>query len=215
MIKSLPHNTVERLSLYRRHLLNYPYEQEPYIHSHKLAHLIHVNPAHVRRDLMLIGFTGDVHKGYHVKKLIDKIGESIDSEHTQKVAFIGIGDLGRAVAEYFNQEQTKLKIVATFRTTAPPKTQFPEVNCYHISNMKEVIEQEGIELIVLAVPRNYAKAVSELLVETGVKGILNFTSAHIKVPDRIYVENYDIIAKLEKLSFFTNTTIVADDNKRG
>lgn len=204
MIQDLPPNTVERLSLYRRRLLNFPYEDEPYIHSHKLAHLIKINPAHVRRDLMLIGFTGDVHRGYDIKRLITKIGESIDCEHVQKVAFIGIGDLGRTVADYFNLK-TKLKIVAIFRTSEPPKEQFKDVNCYHISEMKKVLIEEGIELVVLAVPKLYAKEVSETIMETNVKGILNFTSVHLDVPDTIYVEDYDIIAKLEKLSFFTNS----------
>lgn len=204
MIKSLPPNTVERLSLYRRRLLNYPFDEEPFIHSHRLAHLVNTNPAHVRRDLMLIGFTGDVHKGYDVKKLISKIGQSIDSEHVQNVGFVGIGDLGRAVAEYFNQQETKLKIVATFRTTAIPKRQFPDVNCYHISEMNEVINQENIELVVLAVPRSYARAVSMAIAETQVKGILNFTSVHLEIADKVYVENYDVISKLEKLSYFTN-----------
>jgi len=206
MITDLPPNTVERLSLYRRRLLNYPDEDKLYIHSHKLAHLLKINPAHIRRDLMLIGFTGDVHKGYNIQNLIEKIGQAIDCKHTQKVAFIGIGDLGRAVADYFNQKETKLKIAATFRTNKPPKTQFQEVSCYHISDMKKVLIEENIELVVLAVPRSFAKAISEEIIGTKVKGILNFTSVHLNVPNRIFVEDYDVIAKLEKLSFFTNNT---------
>ncbi len=70
--------------------------------------------------------------------------------------------------------------------------------------MKKVLIEEAVELVVLAVPRMYAKEVSETIMETNVKGILNFTSVHLEVPETIYVEDYDIIAKLEKLSFFTN-----------
>ncbi len=123
MIKDLPPNTVERLSLYRRKLLNYP-EQKEYIHSHQLAHLLRINPAHIRRDLMLINFSGDVHKGYNIKGLITSIGEVIDSSVKRKIAFIGIGDLGRAVAEYFNNDEAKLEIAATFRLSKEPEIQF-------------------------------------------------------------------------------------------
>ena len=204
MIKDLPPNTVERLSLYRRRLLNYPIEEKQYIHSHQLAHLLRINPAHVRRDLMLISFTGDVHKGYNIAKLIKKIGKVIDSPQKRKVTFVGIGDLGRAVAEHFNSADTKLEIAATFRLNEEPEIQFPDVHCYNISKMKEIIKKEKIELCVIAVPRPYAKEISKTVIESGVKGILNFTSVHLDVPERIYVEDYDMISKLEKLAYFTS-----------
>ncbi len=204
MVKDLPANTVERLSLYRRVLLNYPYQDTPYIHSHRLAHLLKINPAHVRRDLMLIGFTGDIHKGYNIKSLIEKVGDAIDCRYIQKVAFVGIGDMGRAVAEYFNNANSKLKVAATFRLNDEPATQFMEVKCYNISKMKEVIKNQKIEIAVLAVPQNFAPDITKAIVQAKVKGILNFTSMHLQVPSEIHVENYDMIAKLEKLAYFTN-----------
>ena len=204
MVKDLPANTVERLSLYRRVLLNYPYKENPYIYSHRLAYLLKINPAHVRRDLMLIGFTGDIHKGYNILKLIEKIGEAIDCHYVQKVAFVGIGDMGRAVAEYFNNMNTKLKVAATFRINDEPVTQFQNVKCYNIAKMSEIIRKEKIEIAVLAVPQSFAKDVSASIVKAGVKGILNFTSVYLNVPKSVHVENYDMIAKIEKLAYFTN-----------
>lgn len=203
MIKNLPANTVERLSLYRRMLLNFPVEEKPFIHSHRLAHLMKINAAHVRRDLMLIGFSGDIHKGYDIRLLIEKIGEAIDCTYSQKVAFIGIGDLGRAVAEYFNYTRTKLQVAATFRLEGEAQ-QFKDVNCYPISRMKEILKKEKIELCVLAVPSDIAHEVTKEVVDAGIKGILNFTSAHLKVPSNVYIERYDMISKLEKLAYFTN-----------
>lgn len=202
MDNKLPQNTVERLSLYRRRLLNYPTNTE-FIHSHQLAHLLKINPAHIRRDLMLINFTGDVHKGYNIPDLIFKIGEVIDSKTKRKVCFIGIGDLGRAVAEYFNSPDTKLEIAATFRIGIEPKKQYENVSCYNIAKMKEVIDKEKIELCVIAVPRSYAKSVGKTVIDSGVKGILNFSSVHIDVPDEMYIEDYDMISKLEKMAYFT------------
>jgi redox-sensing transcriptional repressor len=205
MIKNLPPNTVERLSNYRRKLLSFPYKEKPFIHSHRLAHLLKINPAHVRRDLMLIGFTGDVHKGYDIENLIIEIGKAIDCQHKRKVAFIGIGDLGRATAETFNHEDSKLEIAATFRLTEEPTQQFPNVQCYNISKMKQIIRQKDIDLAVLALPNTDVDEITKLVVDAGVKGILNFTSAYLKVPEDVYVENYDMMSKLEKLSYFTNS----------
>lgn len=203
MINNLPAATVERLSLYRRILLNLPADEKPFIHSHRLAHLLKINAAHVRRDLMLIDFSGDIHKGYDIRKLIKSIGEAIDCTHVQKVAFIGIGDLGRAVAEYFNHTKTRLKVVATFRMQGEAPD-FKDVRCYHISKMKEVLKKEKIELCVLAVPFDLADEVSSEVVDAGIRGILNFTSAHLKVRAHVYVEQYDMISKMEKLAYFTN-----------
>ncbi len=203
MIKNIPPNTVERLSLYRRRLLNYP-EDKQYIHSHQLAHLLRINPAHIRRDLMLISFSGDVHRGYDIKELISSIGNAIDSQKKRKVTFVGIGDLGRAVAEHFNSNDTKLEIAATFRLTEEPSVQYTDVHCYNISKMKDIIKKEKIKLCVIAVPKEYAKEISKTVVDAGVKGILNFTSVHLTVPDNIYIENYDMISKLEKMAYFTS-----------
>lgn len=205
MIKNLPPNTVERLSNYRRKLLTYPYLEKPFIHSHRLAHLLKINPAHVRRDLMLIGFTGDVHKGYDIEKLIIEIGKAIDCTDKQKVAFIGIGDLGRAVAEAFSHEDSKLEIAATFRLSEEPKVQFQNVQCYNVSKMKQIIRKKGVEIVVLALPNGDVKEITQLVLEAGVKGILNFTSVHLEVPENIHVENFDMMSKLEKLSYFTNS----------
>lgn len=204
MINNLPGNTVERLSNYRRILFNLENEEKTHIHSHQLAHLLRINPAHVRRDLMLIGFSGDIHKGYEIPKLIKSIGKAIDCVHVQKVAFAGVGDMGRAVADFFNHQDTKLQVAATFRIGQEPGLQFPDVKCYNISRMKEIMRQESIELCVLAVPHSFVNDISKIIVDAGVKGILNFTSSRLKVPKEIYVENYDMISKLEKLAYFTN-----------
>ncbi len=204
MIDKLSANTVERLSLYRRILQNFNLDERPYIHSHQLAHLLKINPAHVRRDLMLIGFTGDIHKGYSVKGLIESVGKAIDCTHVQKVAFVGIGDLGRAVADYFNAKDSRLEIAATFRVGEEPSIQFQDVKCYHISRMKEVLKKQKIELCVLATPASITEETAKAIISAGVKGILNFTSVRFRVPKGVYVENYDMITKLEKLAYFTN-----------
>jgi redox-sensing transcriptional repressor len=154
---------------------------------------------------MLIGFAGDVHKGYNIARLIVEIGKAIDPEQIQKVAFVGIGDLGRAVAEAFSHEDTKLEVAATFRMAESPKVQFPNVHCYNISQMKQIIRKKNIEIVVIALPNADVKEITKLVIEAGVKGILNFTSVHLEVPDDVYVENYDMMSKLEKLSYFTNS----------
>ncbi len=75
----LPGKTVERLSEYRRTLLECLDEKRNFIFSHDLAARLHITAVQVRRDLMLIGYSSVLRKGYDVKELIDTIGKIIDS----------------------------------------------------------------------------------------------------------------------------------------
>ncbi|MBS4062329.1 MAG: redox-sensing transcriptional repressor Rex [Bacteroidetes bacterium] len=202
MLKNLPEKTVERLSQYRRVLLNYQFLEHGYIYSHNLARILKTNPANVRRDMMLIGVSGDVHKGYEIGKLIESIGDAIDSEQAEKVCFVGIGELGRTVSEYFSQPSNKLQIAATFHFENHQPVAYSDVPSYNISMISEIIRKEDILICVLAVPKDYAREICMILINSGVIGILNFTSVYLQVPKHVYVENYDMITKLEKIAYF-------------
>lgn len=197
----LPEKTVERLSQYRRVLYNYQYLDHAFIFSHNLARILKTNAANVRRDLMLIGVNGDVHKGYDINELIAKISDAIDHDEPEKVAFIGIGELGRSVSEYFTRFSSKLVIAATFRFGQNPQPAY-DLPCYNISELPHIISKQQIRICVVAVPIEFAKEISTILVHSGVLGILNFSSAYLQLPPHIYVENYDMITKLEKVAYF-------------
>ncbi len=201
--KKLPDKTVERLSQYRRTLLIANASGKHHIFSHELAAMLHITSVQVRRDIMLIGYSGTLRQGYDVKELIDIIGKIIDSKEGQKVAVIGIGNLGRAIIGYFSGKRTKLTVVAGFDLN-PEKVDrvYAGVWCYHFDRLTEIIKSENITIAVLTVPASEAAAVAELLVMAGIKGILNFTPKPINVPSNVYLEEYDIITSLEKLAYF-------------
>lgn len=201
--KKLPDKTVERLSQYRRTLLIANATGKHHIFSHELAALLHITSVQVRRDIMLIGYSGTLRQGYDVKELIDIIGKIIDSKDGQKVAVIGIGNLGRAIIGYFSGKRTKLTVVAGFDIN-PDKVEraYAGVWCYHFDKLMEIIKKENITIAVLTVPASEAANVAELLVLAGIKGILNFTPKPINVPSNVHLEEYDIITSLEKLAYF-------------
>jgi redox-sensing transcriptional repressor len=201
--KKLPDKTVERLSQYRRTLLLANASGKHHIFSHELAAMLHITSVQVRRDIMLIGYSGTLRQGYDVKELIDIIGKIIDSREGQKVAVIGIGNLGRAIIGYFSGKRTKLTVVAGFDMN-PEKVDrvYAGVWCYHFDKLTEIIKNENITIAVLTVPASEAAAVAELLVQAGIKGILNFTPKPINVPSNVYLEEYDMITSLEKLAYF-------------
>lgn len=177
-----------------------------HIYSHEIAKIQHITPVQVRRDIMLIGYTGTLRKGYNVKELIDLIGQIIDSEDGINVCVVGIGNLGRAITNYFSGKRTKLSIVAVFDID-PAKVgrKYHGIGCFHLDDMKKIIEEKNISIGIMTVPGEDAPVIAENLVKAGIKGILNYTPKPVNVPKEVYLEEYDMITSLEKVAFFVKT----------
>ena len=86
--------TVSRMSRYRRLLSSLRAEGVENIYSHQLARHAVVSAAQVRRDLMVIGYSGSPNKGYDVDACIASIGTFLDGTVSQEVALVGVGNLG-------------------------------------------------------------------------------------------------------------------------
>jgi redox-sensing transcriptional repressor len=202
-MNALPGKTVERLSEYRRTLLTCLEEKRNFIFSHDLASRLHITAVQVRRDLMLIGYSSLHRKGYDVKELIDTISRIIDSDEGMNVAIIGIGNLGRAVAGYFKGKRSKLNLVASFDND-PQKINrvISGVKCYPYDEMERIIGELKIQITILTVPADYAREIAEEAVRYGIKGILNFTTIPLNVPSGVFLEEYDMITSIEKVSYF-------------
>ena len=111
---NLPEKTIERLSLYRRTLLNCLAKGDTHIFSHELAALLNITAVQVRRDIMFLGYTSIQRKGYNIEEMITVIGNLLDSKEVTNVAVVGIGHLGTAISSYFRGKRAKLDIVAAF-----------------------------------------------------------------------------------------------------
>lgn len=207
-MRKLPGKTVERLSEYRRALLGMLSENRSYIFSHELAALLHITAVQVRRDLMLIGYGSVMRKGYDIRELINTIGEIIDAPNGLNVAIIGMGNLGRAITGYFRSKRTKLSVVAAFDVDSQKVDKVVAgVKCYHIDQIKKLKNELDITIAVLTVPPDQASALAAMLVSIGIKGIMNFTTVSLNVPDNVYLEEFDMITSIEKVSYFVKENL--------
>lgn len=199
----LPEKTVERLSQYRRALMLCSAKEKQHIYSHELANLLHITPVQVRRDIMLIGYSGTLRKGYAVDELIDLIGKILDSEEGLNVCVVGIGNLGRALVKYFRGKRTRLSIVAVFDNN-PEKIgkAYKKVPCYPVDQLSRIVKEENISIAILTVPRQVAAQVAGTIVDAGIKGIINYAPISINVPDDVYLGEYDMTTSLEKAAYF-------------
>lgn len=203
-MKPLPDKTVERLSIYRRNLMLCLDEGKKYIYSHELANSLHITPVQVRRDIMLIGYTGTLRKGYDIQELVNLIGSIIDAENGKNVAVVGIGNLGKAIITYFNGKRSKLKVIAAFDSD-PEKTGrlYAGVRTYPMEQIEEIVRREKIEIGILVIPGEQTEEIAERLINSGVTGILNYTPRPLRVPSHVFLEEYDMITSIEKVAYFS------------
>ncbi|MDE5730156.1 MAG: redox-sensing transcriptional repressor Rex, partial [Alistipes sp.] len=170
--------------------------------SHVLAGMHGITAGQVRRDLMLIGFSSDTKKGYDVKVLIDFISKILDSDHPVNVAVIGMGHLGQAITKYFNGKGLNLRITAAFDVDpAKVDTTIDNIPCYHMERFERVVEECDISIVIVSSPTKVAPDLVVPIINAGIKGVLNFTSTRLNMPQGIFVENYDITTLLEKVAY--------------
>ncbi|MBQ2784772.1 MAG: redox-sensing transcriptional repressor Rex [Alistipes sp.] len=203
MSSPIPEKTIERLSEYRRTLVRCHAQGITHIFSHVLAGMHGITAVQVRRDLMLIGFSSDTKKGYDVKVLVDFIDSILYSEQPMNMAVIGMGHLGQAVTRYFNGKGLKLRITAAFDVDANKVgTTIDNIPCYHIDEFENRVAELDISIVIVSSPTSVASTLVIPIINAGIKGVLNFTSAPLNFPQGIVVENYDITTLLEKVAYF-------------
>ena len=210
---NIPEKTIERLSEYRRTLMNLHRQGITHIFSHVLAGMQGITAVQVRRDLMLIGFSSDTKKGYDVEVLIDFINGILDSPTPMNIAVIGMGHLGQAITRYFNGKGLNLKITAAFDVDpAKVSTTIDGIPCYHMDSFEEIAEEKDISIVIVSSPTKVAPSLVVPIINAGIKGVLNFTSTPLNFPQGIVVENYDITTLLEKVAYFVKES---EENSNG
>lgn len=199
----LPEKTIERLSQYRRTLLNCLANGQTHIFSHEIAALLNITAVQVRRDIMFLGYTSSQRKGYDIQDLVSVIGTLLDHNEVMNVAVVGMGHLGTAITTYFRGKRAKLDIVAVFDID-PKKIgkTIAGVRCYSIEKLHEIVQEFHISIGVITVPPENAAEVADKLVEANVHGILNFTTVPLNVSSHVYLEEFDMVTSLEKVAYF-------------
>jgi redox-sensing transcriptional repressor len=209
--KKVPEATIRRLSRYSRCLEEMDGKREKVVSSALLAKKCGVKAAQVRRDLYYFGEFGIRGRGYYVEDLLNNIKKILGENKEWKMALIGIGNLGSALLPYKDFLKQNYEIVAAFDID-PPKVigRVSEklgkpVEVFHINRIKEVVKDRKIEIGLITTPPSEAQGVANLLVEAGVRGILNFAPAQITVPIGFVVKDIFFTTILDNLAYILPT----------
>jgi redox-sensing transcriptional repressor len=203
-MKPIPDKVVGRLSRYRTLLQERLGGERTHLYSHDIAAALRLSDSQVRRDLMVLGTRGVPSHGYEIQALLDDLDATLGQALVHHVAVVGAGSLGRALIATLEASRNNLRIRAAF-DLEPGKCNrvYSGVKCHPMEALEAVIGAEHITLAVLCVPAAPAQALAERLAQAGVKGILNFTSAALRLPRTIALEEIDIANHLAKLAYFT------------
>ncbi len=198
----IPEATVSRLSVYSRYLTEVEKQDIVSISSGEIAEGVGGTPAQVRKDLAYFGEFGTRGVGYNVKQLNQEIMNILGLTKRWNVILIGAGNLGSALSQYRGFRERGFQIIGVFDNDLNKVgLKLNGLPIYAINQMADFIEKNDVSIGIIAVPAEYAQDIADLLVETDIKGILNFAPVVLTIPEEVEIRNVDLTVNLEVLTY--------------
>ncbi len=199
----IPEIVIGRLPLYLRALIRLHQEGHEVTSSHELGRKLGISSAQIRKDLSHFGGFGKQGTGYQIDYLIDKLGQVLQVNREWLVVVVGAGNLGSAISHYKGFAYRGFKIAWLFDAD-PEKIgqQVGNLVVQPLDEMEQIIQDNNVQMAMLAVPAEYAQAVAERLVSAGIRAILNYAPININVPDDVRVEYIDPVVHLQKMTYY-------------
>jgi redox-sensing transcriptional repressor len=203
--QAIPDIVIRRLPIYVRTLRTLIDNDVRSVSSEELADLIGVTAAQIRRDLSYFGKFGKQGKGYDTQFLAQTISRILRLDRQWPVALVGLGNLGRAVANYRGFTPSSFSIVAVFDRS--PRNVGNVVNgmeILHDDHLTDTIIRERIRIGIIATPKTYAQDIADRMVAGGVEAILNYAPVILKVPEQVTVREIDPVSALQSMTYYIN-----------
>lgn len=200
---NIPDIVIGRLPVYLRALTRLAQEGREVTSSHELGERLGISSAQIRKDLSLFGGFGKQGTGYHIPYLIEQLKQVLKVDREWDVVLVGVGDLGRAVAHYKGFINRGFRIVAAF-DNAPDKVgaSVEDMTIQPIEKLRDVVTQRGIRVAMIAVPAASAQEVADMLIEAGVRAILNYAPINLNVPEDVHVQYIDPVLHLQRMTYY-------------
>jgi redox-sensing transcriptional repressor len=198
-----PDVVIRRLPLYARSLRYLLEEGVHSVSSQELGERINVTAAQIRKDLSYFGEFGKQGIGYDVEKLLNHIERILGLTHKWPVVLVGVGYLGQAIARYEGFHTQGLQIVGLFDAD-PAKVgqKVGDLTIQDFSHINQVVQSENARLAIIAVPATVAQGVADMLIEAGIRAILNYAPIILQVPDDVWVRYIDPVAVLHSMTYY-------------
>ncbi len=203
--KKISEAVIKRLPRYYRYLGDLLSEGVDRISSKDLSEMMGTTASQIRQDLNCFGGFGQQGYGYNVPVLYEEIGNILGTDKENSVIILGAGNLGKAIANYTNFKKRGFTIKAIFdKDKEIIGTRINSVEVLDIEKLGDFLKKNTIDIVVLAIPAAGIKSVIDIVVNSDIKGIWNFSYLDLKVPKHIAMVNVHLSDSLMTLSYKIN-----------
>jgi redox-sensing transcriptional repressor len=198
-----PDVVIRRLPLYARSLRYLLDEGIVSVSSQELGNRINVTSAQIRKDLSYFGEFGKQGIGYDVQKLLHHINQILGLDQEWPMVLVGVGRLGQAIVSYDGFYSKGLRIVAIFDSNpAAIGQEYRGLTVLPNESIPVIVRDRRARMAILAVPAPQAQPVATMLVQSGVRAILNYAPVILQVPDYVWVRDIDPIVVLHSMTYY-------------
>ncbi|MBF7020614.1 redox-sensing transcriptional repressor Rex [Staphylococcus sp. 18_1_E_LY] len=199
----IPRATLKRLPLYYRFVNTLKSKGIDRVNSKTISEGLNIDSATIRRDFSYFGELGKKGYGYNIDSLLNFFKHEINENNEIKIAIVGVGNLGKALLNFNFSIHDEMTITEAFDIREDViGTKVGNVTVKHYNDIATILKEEEIDVVILTTTENAAQQVTDQLVQTGVKGILNFTPTRVHAPGDVQVHHIDLGIELQSLLFF-------------
>jgi redox-sensing transcriptional repressor len=201
--QEIPDIIISRLPIYLRALRHIESEGKQTTSSQELGSRVGISAAQIRKDLSQFGEFGKQGTGYDISFLIDQLRGILKVERVWDVVVVGMGDMGHALARYQGFSDRGFRVAIVFDND--PAKIGSQVGPFIVRDTKEIvttIRKSGIKVAMLCVPAAEAQEVTNLLMEAGIKAILNYAPISLSVPAGVRVQYLDPSIGLQRMTYY-------------
>lgn len=203
---------IRRLPGYYRYLSQLERGGMKRISSQELGSRMGLTASQIRQDINCFGTLGQQGYGYNIPELRARIGEILGIGQDRRVALIGAGNIGQAVAQYPGFLNMGFRIRYIFDVEKPPVGEkIAGIRVQHINLLEEELSANPPDIAVLASPAEKAQSLADRLIAIGIRAIWNFAPMDIVVPDGVAVQNVQLTDSLLVLSYHLNKLEYRDE----
>lgn len=193
---------IKRLPAYYRHLKELEQEGIMQISSQGLGERMGFTASQIRQDINSFGGFGRQGYGYHVTDLRMHIGHIMGVDQKHRMIIVGSGNIGTAVALADSFPRNGFETVALFDNSERKiGSRIGSLIVQDAADLKRYLDENTVDIAVLALPANCAQEVANQLYAYGVRGFWNFAPVDLKVPADAALVNVHLDEGLQVLSY--------------
>jgi len=200
--REVPLPVVRRLAKYHTYMQRFCEDGREWVSSQELAEALGLTSSTVRQDLSHIDIAGVSKRGYAIELLANVLDRELGAQRECRAVVVGAGNLGRALTLNTEIREHGFDICGIFDSN--PQEIGKHVGSLVTQGMEtlpEFVRSERVDIGILTVPICAAQDVAEQLAVAGVKGVLNFVCAHIKVPESVALVDARLLENLQELAY--------------